>query len=193
MSIKTSKSWKLTIAAIAIPIIMVLLTTAGITDISESQIESFIYLALGISAIGAGNKVGRTLVTEKLTPSIKSPNVRIIEKIIIPKLGPKGSKFQTNFVQSNIGNALPFGKNLWVQIQGVKSYVSAILKDAQGNVIQIDQSHQLDEDNNIETTRLEMFGKDGNSLPRGKYSITFIGDSGSSDSIGQSDDEFSII
>lgn len=187
-----SKSWKLTIATIIIAIIMIILPTFGVTGITEHQIESLIYMALGISAIGAGNKIGKKLVTEKpqVTPR---PKIRTISKIRVPKLGPVGEKFQTNFVQSEVGNTLPFGQNLWVRIEGVRSYVSAVLKDGAGNVIQIDQSHELDEDKNIETTRLEMFGRDGQPLPRGKYSVEFIGDSGSGDSIGQGNDVFSII
>ena len=59
--------------------------------------------------------------------------------------------------------------------------------------IQIDQSHELDEDNNVETTRLELFAKDGKHLAPGKYSLQISADSGSSYYIGIKRDEFEIV
>ena len=114
-------------------------------------------------------------------------------KVTIPKLGPKGAKYQTNFVKGEPGNTLLFGTNLWIRRTGVRSYVTAILRDAAGNVIQIDQSHTKDEDGDIETTRLEMFATDGEPLPRGKYTVQSQGDAGSSDATGIKSDEFYII
>lgn len=202
MKTKMTKSWKLTLATIIIAIVMIILPTFGVVGVTEHQVESIIYLALGISAIGAGNKVGKKLVNSRklVTEETKgSGEVEIApehpknKRTIVPKLGPVGSKFQTNFIKSDVGNTLPYGHNLWVRIEGVRSYITAILKDSAGNIIQIDQSHELDEDKNIETTRLEMLGRDGLGLPRGVYSVEYKGDSGSSDSIGVSNDSFTII
>lgn len=112
-----------------------------------------------------------------------------------PVLGPVGSKFKTNFTRdSQRGNVIFYGQSyLWVQIEGVRSYVTAILRDSKLNVIQIDQSHQNDEDGDISTTRFELFARDGTPLPRGKYHLEYRGDSGSSDSIGISNDQFEIV
>lgn len=189
---KMSKSWKLTLATIIIAIVMTILPSLGIVSVTEHQIETLIYLALGVSGIGAANKVGKKLVRPKTVEEKLSSKPRVVLLRTVPKFGPVGAKFQTNFVRTESGNSLPFGNHLWVKIAGVRSYVTAILKDSNGNICQIDQSHELDEDNNIETTRLEMYGKDGNPLPRGKYILEIKGDSGSSDSIGTTD-EFSII
>lgn len=113
--------------------------------------------------------------------------------VTVPKLGPESEWFQTNFVKTEKGNTLPFGQNLWIRIKDVRSYVTAKLSDSKGNVIQIDQSHQFDEDNNIETTRLEMFGRDAKPLPRGKYTLQTQGDRGTGDAQGIKADEFEIV
>lgn len=189
-----NKSWTVTIASIIIAVVMIILPSFGVTGIEEVQIEHLVYMALGISAIGAGNK-GVKHIAQKLKPNLENsvdavrnslkPN-QIITK---PRLGPIGAKYQTNFVKNDEkGNVLPRGSNLWIKRVGVRSYLSAVLYDANMNVIQIDQSHEHDEDGDIETTRLETF-----NLQRGKYYITSQGDAGSSDSTGIRKDRFYIV
>lgn len=113
--------------------------------------------------------------------------------IVVPKLGPEDSEYQTNFIKTDKGNSLPFGNHLWIKVFGVRSYITATLKDASKNIIQIDQSSLVDEDGDITTTRLEMFGRDKKPLPRGKYFVTVRGDFGTSDAQGIKEDEFFII
>ena len=112
---------------------------------------------------------------------------------IVPKLGPEDNWYQTNFIQTKDGNAIQQGKDLWIRVYGVRSYLSAILRNESGNIIQIDQSSTHDEDGDIETTRLEMYGTDGQPLPKGKYKLQIQGDFGPSDSQGIKNDEFLII
>ena len=100
-----------------------------------------------------------------------------------PTLGPADSWYQTNFKTSERGNTLEFGDlYLWVRLKDVRSYVTAILSDGNMLRLQIDQSHEFDEDNNTETTRLELITADGKPFPRGKYHLHSAGDRGTSDS-----------
>lgn len=133
-----------------------------------------------------------TTLTEKNGSTITIPTVEAAFEV--PTLLPIGSKYKTNFTKhAQKGNVILYGQSyLWVQIVGARSYVTAILKDAKQNIIQIDQSHQNDEDGDITTTRLELFSRDGTPLPRGQYFLEYRGDSGSSDSIGISNDKFEI-
>ena len=99
--------------------------------------------------------------------------------------GPRDSWFQTNLKKSSDpkkGAVLEYGQSyLWIKISGARSYVTAILKNAHGNVIQVDQSHQQDEDNDYTTTRLEMFSSNGEPYPCGKYTLTGQADVGTGD------------
>lgn len=249
VNLNSSKSWKLTLAAIIIAIAMNVfagpLNGLGFL-VDENTLTNLVYMALGIGGIGAGLKgIKTTKTTTPTTPTV-TPEVVSEEKIIQfptiqtgstiqeqvpvtatitttettkaatstvdktgiivtvpavqtkmepPVLGPVGSKFKTNFTRdSQRGNVIFYGQSyLWVQIEGVRSYVTAILRDSKLNVIQIDQSHQNDEDGDISTTRFELFARDGTPLPRGKYHLEYRGDSGSSDSIGISNDQFEIV
>jgi hypothetical protein len=120
---------------------------------------------------------------------------KIEQNMLPPQLGPDGEWYQTNFTKdSKKGNVLPYGeKSLWIRIQGVKSYATAVLKDSQGRWLQIDQSHSFDEDNDIETTRIELYNKIGEPFPKGKYFLESRGDRGTSDSTGIKSDEFWIV
>jgi len=110
-----------------------------------------------------------------------------------PELGPSSSWYQTNFIEdSKKGNVLPFGADLWIKVPGARSYVSAVLKNSSGKVIQVDQSHPKDEDNNKETTRLEMKQRDGTPMPRGQYTLKIQADVGSGDGQGIKSDKFII-
>lgn len=199
--VKVGKSWGVTLATISIAIIMIILPSFGITTISESQVTNLIYVALGLSGIGAGNATMKRIAKGKVQNN--SPNdLSIIRRAIThqsnqnasltftkkPKIGPVGEKYQTNFVKTDKGNSLPYGNDLWIKRTGVRSYLTAELYDEKMNLMQIDQSHEHDEDDNIETTRLET-----STLPRGKYFVTSQGDAGTSDSTGTKKDEFYIV
>ena len=86
------------------------------------------------------------------------------------------SWFTTNLSNSGdkedpVRRFLPADINcLWVKIKGAKA-IGIQLFDNNYGLIQVDQSHDKDEDNNSETTRIEMFGKSGKRLPSGIYKV----------------------
>lgn len=248
VNLNASKSWKLTLTAILVAIVMNVfagpLNGLGFI-VDEATLTNLVYMALGIGATGAGLKGIKTrnttpavkpasvpaeniiqfpttqtgsTITETTAPVTETTTIPVssttqtatstVDKTGIiatvsatqtalepPVLGPIGSKFKTNFTKDpQRGNVIFYGQSyLWVQIEGVRSYVTAILRDSKLNVIQIDQSHENDEDGDISTTRFELFARNGTPLPRGKYHLEYRGDSGSSDSIGISNDEFEIV
>jgi len=188
-------------AAISIPSAIAMIVVYPNPDIMS-------YVSIGLVIILGSKMMGKT--PKKIVNSlddlpykpidVKSSSaitltqtVRVGGTITIPKLGPKGAKYQTNFAKDRGGNTLPFGSDLWIKRTGVRSYITAILRDSAGNAIQVDQSHTKDEDGDIETTRLEMHAIDGQPLPRGKYTVQSQGDAGSSDATGTKSDEFSIV
>jgi|APSaa5957512535_1039671.scaffolds.fasta_scaffold05906_3 hypothetical protein len=112
----------------------------------------------------------------------------------VPKLSPTDSWYQNNFKKSQNGNSIPYGQlYLWIKVKDVRSYVTVILKDANGIALQIDQSHEYDEDNNVETTRLELIKPDGTPFPKGIYHLQTRGDRGTGDSQGIKNDIFEIV
>lgn len=150
-------------------------------------------IILGTKMMGGKPKDSTDIPVQPLEKSAITVSAVSSPSLTIPKLGPADAKYQTNFVKGKEGNTLIYGTDLWIRRVGVRSYVTAILRDAAGNVIQVDQSHLKDEDGDIETTRLEMYARDGQPLPRGKYSVETFGDSGSSDGTGNNPDVFYIV
>ena len=128
-----------------------------------------------------------------------NPTGKIIQRKLSPpelspELSPANSWYQTNFTKSDKGNSLPYGQvYTWIKIKDVRSYVTAILTDANGIALQVDQSHEFDEDNNIETTRLELLKPDGTPFPKGTYHLQVQGDRGTGDSQGIKNDTFEIV
>jgi len=121
----------------------------------------------------------------------KTPKIK--QKMLPPKLYPEGSWYQTNFSKSKKGNTLQFGQiYLWIKLNGARSYVTAVLYDEKMRVLQIDQSTIHDEDNDIETTRLELLTAEGKAFPKGVYYIRPNGDVGTGDSQGVLD-KFEIV
>jgi len=118
-----------------------------------------------------------------------------LPKMEPPTLGPVGDKVQTNFTKhAQKGNILLYGQSyLWIKMPNARTYVNALLRDSKGNLIQIRQGHENDEDNNHTTTRVNMFAEGGVPMPRGKYSLEIRGDAGSSDSSGHGLDVFEIV
>ena len=217
---KLTKSWIITLIAFACTVILPLANDT-LEDyniiITENELDHYVTLLLVSAGFGTAASVrkqlkeGKTsfsgltkLITKagtKIPKSTPSEKITIVnnktEKLLStpPTLGPATSYYQTNFRQDKkLGNVLDFGQSyLWIKMIGVRSYVSVKLKTADGFPIQIDQSSEFDEDNNIETTRLEMFVKSGAPLPKGKYILESRGDRGSSDSIGIKNDPFEIV
>jgi hypothetical protein len=90
-------------------------------------------------------------------------------------LGPKDSKYQTNFKKYPQGNGIEEGSELIVRIKGAET-VTGQLRGAQNQVIQIDQSHAYDEDNDAETVNFVLKtkrwgGLRNNNLPPGVYTL----------------------
>lgn len=113
----------------------------------------------------------------------------------IPLLSPVGAWYQTNLVKNTKkGKKVhPFGHvYLWIKMTGVKSYLNVILRAPDGSPIQIRQSHELDEDHNVETTRLKMYSRNGTPMPKGTYTLQVQGDRGTSDGTGVQEDQFII-
>jgi hypothetical protein len=172
-----------------------------ITGIDPFQQTLLVLSLIGVTIPGAtlGQKAF-TKIKQKVKPNTSdSKQQRQIpikkEKFLaIPTLVPVHSWYQSNFVPSEKGNSLQYGQvYLWIRIKDVKSYVTVILKDTNGIALQIDQSHYLDEDGSIETTRLELLKADGTPFPRGIYHLQIQGDRGTGDSIGIKKDTFEII
>ena len=129
----------------------------------------------------------------QLKSKVTLPNI-LPKHTITPDLSPKDSWYQTNLTRSEKGNTLQYGQvYLYIRIKDVRSYVTAILKNANGIALQIDQSHSFDEDNNIETTRLELLKADGTPFPKGIYHLQVRGDRGTGDSMGIINDTFEIV
>ena len=170
-----------------------------LSEISTSDPQLQVLTAIGLVAGTVPMGIAGQKVVTKVKGIVKSKkeNPTVITKkfSMVPDLGPVGSHYQTNFVKDEIkGNIIPITQNyLWIKRPGTRSYIAVILRDSNENVIQIDQSHELDEDNNVETTRLELFAKDGKHLAPGKYSIQHKADAGTSYSTGVKRDEFEIV
>ena len=175
-----SKSWKITLSTIIIAIIMTILPSFGIENISESQISNLIFLALGVSGIGAGNKAIKHIAKKTTTP----PH----QEKLTPQL--KGTWYKTNMTSNKEqGNVIAYGTPyLYAQITNTKSYTTAKLS-RNGTLIQIDQSAVN------EPIRLELVERNNGHvtpMPRGEYTLQITGDRGTSDSTGVTD-KFSII
>ena len=168
--------------------------------------EPFQQVLLVMSLIGftvPGAVFGQKTFTKVKQKVQKRPKEETLQRPIpikkgrflsIPKLGPADSWYQTNFKKSDKGNSLQYGQvYLWIRIKDVRSYVTAILKDANGLALQVDQSHEFDEDNNVETARLELLKADGTPFPKGIYHLTIRGDRGTGDSQGIKSDTFEIV
>ncbi len=89
------------------------------------------------------------------------------------ELGPPDSKYQTNFERFAEGNGIKHRSPLHVRIVGAET-VTGQVRNSANKVLQIDQSHQADEDNNAETINFSMKVKgasDDDYLPPGEYTL----------------------
>lgn len=218
MTKKMTKSWIITLIAFGLSVILPIVDNSleqFNIIITEAELTHYVTLLLVSGGFGTAASIRKQLTQRKtelkplseiltktgkaIKKSIPGETIAIVnnktgKKLQPPVLGPVGSWYKTNFKKSDRGNSLEYGQSyLWIKYEGVRSYVSAILMTADKVPIQIDQSSEFDEDNDIETTRLELFLKDGSPLPRGKYILQSQGDRGSGDSQGIRSDEFSII
>ena len=214
MTKKLTKSWILTVIAFACTIIFPIANDSLIqygVIITEQEMMYYLTVLLSVAGFGTASSIRKQLQEKKqafkplsdiITKlGIKIPSTTQITNnttpstlSIPPTLGPSTSWYKTNFRKDEKGNVIDYGESyLWVKLVGVRSYVTAKLMTDKQVPIQIDQSSEWDEDNDIETTRLELFTPDGKPLPRGKYILQTQGDRGTSDSMGIKNDEFFII
>ena len=133
----------------------------------------------------------RIVNTEDGTPSetVTIPDSKTVKATSIPELGPVGETYQTNFVKDpSVGNVLSYGAPyLFARMAGARSYVTGLLRDEGGRIIQIEQSNPGEE-----IIRFELKNRLGQRLPRGTYNLQVQADSGSGDSQGIKRDEFQI-
>ena len=93
-----------------------------------------------------------------------------------PEWANEEAWFSTNLSNSGdnedpVRRYLPADVNcLWVMIRDAKA-IGIQLYDNKYGLIQIDQSHDKDEDNDSQTTRIEMFAKSGKRFPPGIYKV----------------------
>ncbi len=178
---KLTKSWSLTLATITITIATILLPSFGITTITETQITNLIYMALGLSGIGAGNATMKRITKDKSKQNTNS--------IHQEKLSDNGNWYLSNMTKGNTGNVFTYGEPyLYVKIKDTRSYTTAQLWKG-NNLIQIEQSKAG------EPVRLEMFTKKNDTvlpMARGEYTLKVTGDKGTSDSTGIND-KFQIV
>lgn len=85
----------------------------------------------------------------------------------------KEAKYQVNFIKSSFGNAIHTGKELIVRIKGAES-VSGYIADSNGNKIQVDQSHEKDEDNDAETINFKLKRKSRHFVTRNLRVGTYL-------------------
>ena len=113
----------------------------------------------------------------------------------IPVLFKGDAWYQNNFFKTRSGNALnskyPF---LWIYIKDVRSYVTAVLRDNNGKVIQIEQTGSV-QNPWKDVVKLELIRMvNGKVVPykTGIYTVTVQGDRGSGDA-QRITDEFVLI
>ena len=208
---RMTKSWKLTLITVITALVMPLLNDPLLNHgihISENELTHLLMLALGVSATGGALSANKTIQARK---QISAPTSQVTTatnattEIYAP---PDNTRYdgdavkwsQTGWYQTNFekdaekGNVLRQGQAyLWVRVPKARSYVTVQLKTDSGHLLQVDQSHARDEDKDHTTTRLELFSRAGQPLPRGKYILQVQADSGSGDSQGIKEDKFEIV
>jgi len=176
---KIDKSWAVTLSSIIIAITMIILPSFGIENITESQVSNLIYMALGISTVGAGNKVAKRIVQKKTISEIKETTNSYSHKW-----------YNVDFIKTQKGNGITYGTQfLTISSNKVRSYFTVVLRDSNNTVIDANQG------NKISPVLLNLHTKlDGKYIPfaRGKYTLKVTGDYGSSDSVSVTD-EFEIV
>ena len=138
-----------------------------------------------------GVKTTRSVNIPDESPSttVTIPDPKQVKATSIPELGPVGETYQTNFVKDPlVGNVLSYGAPyLFARMAGARSYVTGLLRDEGGRIIQVEQSKPGEE-----IIRFELKNRLGQRLPRGTYNLQVQADSGSGDSQGIKRDEFQI-
>ena len=180
MTKKINKSWALTISTFVIGIILPLLNgfLPVENQISEEFANNFIYLVLGIGGLGVANSARKTIAPKLVTPKEEADE---IDRSMIPHLGGSGSLLQSNLIKGpkrvSIKQDYPY---LWLEPKQMRSYITAVLSDPKGNVIQIEQTgtktNPWREIVRLELTKVQ----NGKTVPmqRGTYTVVLRGDRG---------------
>ena len=104
--------------------------------------------------------------------SKKKSNIQFVE----PEWTTERGWYSTNLKNNDnddggVKRYLPQGMNcLWIKIAGAAALTTQLF-NPDGNLVQIDQSHAKDEDDDVETTRIELFDTLGQRYPPGIYSV----------------------
>lgn len=89
-----------------------------------------------------------------------------------PTRAEKEAKYQVNFIRSEFGNAIHTGEELIVRIKGAESVSGYISLNS--NKIQLDQSHENDEDKDAETINFLLKRKSVHFLTRNLRVGTYL-------------------
>lgn len=102
-------------------------------------------------------------------------------------------KYGNNFVRTKKGNGMEYGEPfLRLRIKGAKSYVTGMLFDSNGKLLQVEQSKKPE----IDTVRFELYQKKGGKIvpyELGRYTIKVQGDANPGHGATSYTDEFYIV
>lgn len=184
-----SKSWKITIIAFAIALALPLINSQlpdGIR-VTQETVDHFLAIFIGSGTIGAATSIAKKTIQLKhaqnglipqayaqSAPAGAQNNTHLLH---LQQKGHVAWKKINGWLETN-GTTLGYeSPHLWVRVKDSKSYVTAVLRDANKRVIQVDQSSAHDEDQDDSTTRLELFNSNGTPLARGRYYLSVKSDS----------------
>jgi len=182
MSLKTLNSKKWTAATFAgtiTTLVLFVLNALGITAIPQETIYPMILMVVSMFVTGAANKHSKR--------KAETEQKKIIIHDDVKSFSGDGWFSVAEFKKSAThGNVIEHGtKLLTISSDKVRSYLTVILRDANQNVLMIDQGSAG------KPCRLKLADRTGKDLPKGNYSLVVQGDYGSSDAVRVTD-QFSI-
>ena len=194
---KVTKSWVITIMSILPALLMPFVNDIlpfGMV-VTESEIQHFLMLALGIGGIGAGTAAVKRVrprpetnaakpQADTFRPPAETNTVRpsgMSVPRLGPEVGPSSDWLQTNLKQSEEGAMLPHGEPyLHLRVVGAKTFVSGVLSTIKGKALLVAQS----DPDNVEFIKFRMALSDKTAMPKGEYELRFKCDRGTSYDMG---------
>ena len=194
---KVTKSWVITIMSILPALLMPFVNDIlpfGMV-VTESEIQHFLMLALGIGGIGAGTAAVKRVrprpetnaakpQADTFRPPAETNTVRPSSMSVPrlgPEVGPSSDWLQTNLKQSEEGAMLPHGEPyLHLRVVGAKTFVSGVLSTIKGKALLVAQS----DPDNVEFIKFRMALSDKTAMPKGEYELRFKCDRGTSYDMG---------
>ena len=208
---KVTKSWVITIMSILPALLMPFVNDIlpfGMV-VTESEIQHFLMLALGIGGIGAGTAAVKRVrprpETNAAKPQVDTfrppagtntvrPSGMSVPRLgpevgpsgmsvprLGPEVGPSSDWLQTNLKQSEEGAMLPHGEPyLHLRVVGAKTFVSGVLSTIKGKALLVAQS----DPDNVEFIKFRMALSDKTAMPKGEYELRFKCDRGTSYDMG---------